>query len=124
NLDQAPTCYTFVPTAADKPARVLVGHYYGCSLFELDPARVAKNPHTGIPELPRAKLFVGHGAEVNSIVADRTGEWFVTAGSDQTVAAWSLADWPSQRALGAAFEVDAAGRLVVGLVDVGSPAWE
>jgi WD40 repeat protein len=123
DLDQAPTCFTFVPTAAGKPPRVLVGHYYGCSLFELDPARLAMNVHTKVVELPKSKLFIGHGAEVNSIVADKRGEWFVTAGADQTVAGWNLADWPAQRALGAAFQVQ-GGQLVVGPVDVGSPAWE
>ena len=56
-------------------------------------------------ELPRSKLFIGHGAEVNSIVADRRGEWFVTSANDQTVAAWSLADWKGHAALGAAFAV-------------------
>ncbi|VTT97504.1 peptidase c14 caspase catalytic subunit p20 : WD-40 repeat OS=Microscilla marina ATCC 23134 GN=M23134_00154 PE=4 SV=1: WD40: WD40: Peptidase_C14 [Gemmataceae bacterium] len=123
DLDQAPTCYTFVPTAEGKPARVVVGHYYGCSLFELDPARAVKNPRTGALELQRAKLFIGHGAEVNAVAADKTGEWFVTAGADQTVAAWSLEDWKSQAALGAAFGVD-GGNLVVRAVDAGSPAWE
>jgi hypothetical protein len=123
DLDQAPTCYTFVPTAAGKPPRVLVGHYYGCSLFELDPARVTQNVHTGIKELPRSKLFVGHGGEVTSVVADARGEWFVTASVDQTVAGWSLADWKAQSVLGAAFQVQ-AGKLVVTATDVGSPAWE
>jgi WD40 repeat protein len=123
DLDQAPTCFTFVPTAPDKPPRVLVGHYYGCSLFELDPARLAMNVHTKVVELPKSKLFIGHGAEVTSIVADKRGEWFVTAGADQTVAGWSLADWKAQSALGAAFQVQ-GGQLVVGPVDVGSPAWE
>jgi len=123
DVDQAPTCFTFVPTPEGKRPRVLVGHYYGCSLFELDPARVWKNPRTGVDELPRSKLFIGHGAEVNAIVADRRGEWFVTASNDQTVAGWSLADWKAQAALGGSFEVK-DGRLVVSAIDVGSPAWE
>ncbi|GIW84511.1 MAG: hypothetical protein KatS3mg107_0171 [Gemmataceae bacterium] len=121
--DQAPTCYTFVPTPADRPPRLLVGHYYGCSLFEIDPARVRVNPQTGQAELPRSKLYIGHGAEVNAIVADTRGQWFVTASSDQTVAAWSLADWPSQAALGASF-AERDGQITVTAVDVGSPAWE
>jgi len=123
DTDQAPTCFTFVPTPEGRPARLLVGHYYGCSLFELDPARAVADDRRGDRELPRSKLFIGHGAEVNSVVADQAGTWFVTAGSDHTVAAWSLADWPSQRALGAAFVGDARG-LFVTAVDVGSPAWE
>lgn len=121
--DQAPTCFTFVPTPEGKPARVIVGHYYGCSLFELDPERAVKNAKTGTLELPRAKLFIGHGAEVNAVAADKSGEWFVTAGADQTVAAWGLTDWKSQAALGAAFKVD-GDRVVVEAVDAGSPAWE
>jgi WD40 repeat protein len=122
-LDLAPTCYRFVPTEDGKPPRVLVGHYYGCSLFELDPARVRTNPRTGVEELPRSKLFIGHGAEVNSIVADRRGEWFVTAANDQTVAGWSLRDWKGHAALGASFAIR-GGELVVTELDVGSPAWE
>lgn len=121
--DQAPTCYTFVPTPAGQPPRVLVGHYYGCSLFELDPANLAKDPETGrFLGLPRSKLFVGHGAEVNAIVAAAKGNWFVTAGADQTVAGWSLDDWKAEPALGATFV--AGNNLVVEKVDVGSPAWE
>lgn len=123
NLDQAPTCYTFVPTPEGRPRRLLVGHYYGCSLFELDPGRVRPHPDTGVPELPRSKLFIGHGAEVNAVVADSRGQWFVTAAADQTVAAWSLADWPSQAELGARF-IEREGQLAVVSVDVGSPAWE
>jgi hypothetical protein len=74
-------------------------------------------------ELPRTKLFIGHGAEVNAVVADSQGQWFVTAGADQTVAAWSLVDWPAQATLGASFIVT-AGQLAVTAVDIGSPAWE
>src|SRR5207249_2756537 len=40
-----------------------------------------------------------------------------------TVAAWSLADWPSHPALGAAAGVQ-NGRVVVTAVDTGAPAWE
>ncbi|MBA4189384.1 MAG: hypothetical protein C0467_15415, partial [Planctomycetaceae bacterium] len=123
DLDQSPTCYSFVPTPEGKPARVLIGHYYGCSLFELNPERVVKDARTGVAELPRSKLFVGHGAEVNAIAADKTGKWFVTAGSDQTVAAWSLEDWKAEAAFGGSFAVD-DGQLTVTAVDIGSPAWE
>jgi WD40 repeat protein len=123
DIDQSPTCFTFVPTEAGKPARVVVGHYYGCSLFELDPKHAAKNPRTGERELWRSKLYIGHGAEVNAVVADKSGTWFVTAGADQTVAAWSLKDWDAQPALGAAF-THKDGQVVVTEVDVGSPAWE
>lgn len=123
DLDQAPTCFTFVPGNAASGVRVVVAHYYGCSLFELNPQRAVKNERTGVLELPRSKLFIGHGAEVNAVVADKTGKWFVTAGSDQTVAAWSLEDWKTQAAFGGSFEVN-GGQLAVGEVEVGSPAWE
>ncbi|MCS7022045.1 MAG: caspase family protein [Gemmataceae bacterium] len=121
--DQAPTCYTFVPTAADRPARLLVGHYYGCSLFELDPARLRTDPRTGQQQLLRSKLFIGHAAEVHAVVADASGQWFVTASADQTVAAWNLADWPAQAVLGARVAIQ-SDKLVITAVDVGSPAWE
>jgi len=123
DLDQSPTCFTFLPTEEGKPARVIVAHYYGCSLFELAPERAVKNARTGVLELPRSKLYIGHGAEVNAVAADKTGKWFVTAGADQTVAAWSLEDWKAEAALGGSFALN-DGQLVVGAVDVGSPAWE
>ena len=123
DLTVAPTCYTFVSTPKGRPTRVLIGHYYGCSLFELAPGRVVKNEQTGLMELPRSKLFIGHGGEVTSVVANKEGTWFVTAGKDQTIAAWTLADWSAQPALGAAFE-EKEGRLIVTRVDVGSPGYE
>ena len=42
--DQAPTCFTFLPAKGDNPTRVIVGHYYGASLFELTPAGVKRSP--------------------------------------------------------------------------------
>ncbi len=111
-LDQAPTCYTFVPAKDGKPTRVIVGHYYGASLFELTPEKAV-----------RAKLYTGHAGEVLSVVAAADGTWFVTGGADHTVAAWSLADWHEQPALGAAFDVR-DGAPVVTAVNTGSPAWE
>lgn len=110
--DQAPTCYTFLPARDGKPTRLLVGHYYGCSLFECT--------RDGVK---RVKIFTGHAGEVTSIVADPKQQWFVTAGTDQTVAVWSLADWQGQSGLGAAFRVN-AGAVEVTAVDIGSPAWE
>ncbi|MBN9517868.1 caspase family protein [bacterium] len=111
-LDQAPTCYTFVPAKDGKPTRVIVGHYYGASLFELTPEMAT-----------RPKLYTGHAGEVLSVVAAADGTWFVTGGADHTVAAWSLADWREQPALGAAFDVR-DGAPVVTAVVTGSPAWE
>jgi WD40 repeat protein len=112
NRDQAPSCFTFLPAHDGKPTRVVVGHYYGCSLFELTPEGAV-----------RTKLYTGHGGEVLSIVAAPDQTWFITGGADQTVVAWNLNDWPSQPVLGAAFEVK-DDRLAVTAVDTGSPAWE
>lgn len=118
NRDQASTCYTFLPAREGKPTRVIVGHYYGASLFELRPEGAT-----------RARLFTGHAGEVLSVVAAADGSWFVTGGADHTVAAWSLTDWRSQGALGAAVDVSVfddgdPGTPVVKSVDTGSPAWE
>ncbi len=117
NRDQAPTCFTFLPAKGDKPTRVVVGHYYGCTLFELVPARMGKGGIIG------TKVFTGHAGEVTSVVADPEQTWFVTGGGDHTVAAWSLADWKSEPSLGATFKDD-GGFPVVTAVDAGSPAWE
>lgn len=110
--DQAPTCFTFVPAKDGKPTRVIVGHYYGASLFELAPETAT-----------RAKLYTGHAGEVLSVVAAADGTWFVTGGADHTVAAWSLADWRGHPTLGATFALR-DGFAVVAAVDTGSPAWE
>ncbi|HEX4606952.1 MAG TPA: hypothetical protein VH092_01980, partial [Urbifossiella sp.] len=110
--DQAPTCFTFLPAKDGKPTRILVGHYYGASLFELRAEGAS-----------RTKLFTGHAGEVLSLVAAADGAWFVTGGADHTVAAWSLTDWPAQRTLGATFAVRGEAPEVTA-VDTGSPAWE
>lgn len=110
--DQAPTCFTFVPAKDGKPTRVIVGHYYGASLFDLTPDGAK-----------RSKLYTGHAGEVLSVVAAADGTWFVTGGADHTVAAWSLADWPAHPTLGATFALR-DGAAVVSAVDTGAPAWE
>jgi hypothetical protein len=51
------------------------------------------------------------------------GKLLVSAGRDQTIAAWSLADWPSHPELGARF-VEKDGKILIRSVDPGSPAWE
>lgn len=114
--DLAPTCFTFLPAKGGKPTRVLVGHYYGCTLFELTGA-AEQNRVTG------TKIFTGHAGVVTSIVADPEQNWFVTGGSDHTVAAWSLGDWKSQANLGAHF-AERDGSVTATVVDPGSPAWE
>ncbi len=115
--DQAPTCFTFLPATGATPTRVLVGHYYGCTLFELVPSRAVNGALEG------TKLFTGHAGEVTSVVAAKDQTWFVTGGTDQTVAAWSLKDWKSEPGLGATF-AEKDGGVTVTAVDAASPAWE
>ena len=110
--DQAPTCFVFLPKTPGKPTRLLVGHYYGASLFELTP--------TGAT---RTRLFIGHAGEVAALAAAPDQQWFVTAGADQTIAAYSLADFEFHPALGASLKAE-AGKIAVGGIAVGSPAWE
>jgi WD40 repeat protein len=111
DLDEQPRCYCFVPAKGEQPTRLLVGHYHGYSLFELTEKGAE-----------RIALGTGQGGDVHSIAADADGTWVVTCGADQTVAGWSLADWPSGP-FGAKFTVE-DGKLMVTAVDVGGPAWE
>jgi WD40 repeat protein len=112
DYDEAPRCFTFLKATKTAPVRLIVGHYYGCSIFDV----TAK-------EVKRRFIGVGHAGEVLSVAPSKDQSWFVTAGTDQTVAAWTVADWPSQALLGAEFEVK-DGELFVKKVDIGSPAWE
>lgn len=114
--DLAPTCFTFLPATDKLPTRVIVGHYYGCTLFEL-PDRAETGAVAG------TKVFTGHAGEVTSVVAAKDQTWFVTGGADHTVAAWSLKEWKSEPNLGAAF-AEKDGGVIVTAVDTGSPAWE
>ena len=118
--DAMPRCYTFLPAAAGKPVRLAVGHYWGLSIFDL----TERGPR-------RARLCTGHQGEVMSLGLSADMKWLVSASRDETVAAWSLADWPSQPELGAKFgqkpgfsEKPGFSTLIVDNVDVGSPAWE
>ncbi|AWM37193.1 Caspase domain protein [Gemmata obscuriglobus] len=115
--DLAPTCYTFLPASEKRPTRVIVGHYYGCTLFELVPERAVRGGFVG------TKVYTGHAGEVTSVVAARSQTWFVTGGTDQTVAAWSLEDWKDAPNLGATFE-EHNGAVRVVTLETGSPAWE
>ncbi len=109
-----PRCFTFVERDDENPTRLIVGHYWGLSVYEL---RVGEKPK-------RVRLCVGHQGEVTAVGLSADRSWLVSASNDQTIAAWSLSNrWPSQAILGAAFEVN--GRAVrVKSVDSGSPAWE
>jgi WD40 repeat protein len=110
--DGIPRCYTFLKSLGDKPVRLAIGHYWGISIFEL-----------GNHEPRRVRLFTGHQGEVMAVAPSADGKILVSASRDQTVAAWSLADWPSQPELGARFVIKHR-KLLVEAVDPGSPAWE
>lgn len=110
--DHMPTCYTFLKSPPGQPVRLAVGHYWGVSVFELTKQGAR-----------RIRLFTGHQGEVSAIAPSADHRTLVSASRDQTIAAWSLADWPSQPELGAKFTARAAS-LLVDAVDPGSPAWE
>jgi WD40 repeat protein len=111
--DARPRCYTFLePAYKGGPVRLAVGHLWGVSLFEL----YRSGPW-------RARLYVGHQGDVTSVAPSADRSLLVTASRDQTIAGWSLQDWPYQAEVGARFLVR-GNRLVVDGVEAGSPAWE
>jgi WD40 repeat protein len=111
--DGVPLCWTFLRAEKDRPVRVLVGHLWGVSLFEI--------PRGGEPR--RKRLYTGHQGEVTSLAVSQDQKWFVSCSRDQTISAWSLENWPNHPDLGASFARD-ADRIVVSGLQVGSPAWE
>jgi hypothetical protein len=111
--DFLPRCYTFLKATKTKPVRLAVGHYWGISIFELHPNK----------EPRRVRLFTGHQGEVTAVAPSADQRGLVSASRDQTIAAWSLADWPSQAELGAQF-IRQENKILVSRVDPGSPAWE
>jgi hypothetical protein len=111
--DFMPRCYTFLKGGAGKPPRIAIGHYWGLSIFALDAQRG--------PILVRK--CVGHQGEVMALAVMPESNLLVTASRDQTVCAWSLADWAGQAELGASFRAD-GDRVRVESVEQGSPAWE
>jgi WD40 repeat protein len=114
DVNQIPRCYTFLPAREDKPVRLALGHMWGISLYELRPNDVRL-----------ARLMVGHETYVMSVAPSADGKLLVSASLDQTLAGWSLEDWPSQAEMGARFVASRDGRSVeVRSVDAGSPAWE
>jgi WD40 repeat protein len=110
--DSLPRCYTFLEPTADKPVRLVVGHYWGASIFELGDA----GPR-------RVRLLTGHQGEVTAVAPSGDQNWLVTCGRDQTIAAWSLDDLAFQPTLGASFQAR-QDRVFVQAVDAGGPAWE
>jgi WD40 repeat protein len=117
-LDEFPRCYAFLPEQSGRPTRLLVGHYWGVSMFEL--------PDAGPPR--RIRLFKGHEGYVTSLAVSKDGRKLITASRDQTLGGWDLDEWPSHPTLGAELfpQNDAAGRpaLKIGKVDLGSSLWE
>jgi WD40 repeat protein len=107
-----PRCYTLLPPVKGKPVRLAVGHYWGVSIFELSGKSVR-----------RSRLLFGHDGEVMALAVSADGKKLVSVGRDQTVAGWSLEDWPYNPTLGAEF-FPRQGKVVVGRVATGSPAWE
>jgi WD40 repeat protein len=111
-INQVPQCWTFLPATGKKPARLAIGHMWGVSLYELRPNRVRL-----------VRVMTGHQAQVMSVAPSADGKLLLTTGRDQTIACWSLEDWPSSPEIGARFS-DAGGKVRVQRVDPGSPAWE
>lgn len=108
--EQSPRCYAFVPgSASETSVKILVGHYYGVTLFQASPGTLARRLMSGF----------GHADQVLSVCVSDDGTWAVSGGRDQTVAAWDLRPGASGNALGATVAGTA-----VGTVDLGGPAWE
>src|SRR5262249_13021599 len=112
-VNQVPRCWTFLEPTGTKPPRLAIGHTWGVSLYELRPNDVRL-----------ARVMVGHEGEVMAVAPSPDGKLLVSAGRDETIACWSLEDWPSQKELGASFLPTRAGLIEVRHVDPGSPAWE
>jgi WD40 repeat protein/uncharacterized caspase-like protein len=116
--DDFPRCYAFIPADAKKgrPVRLVVGHYWGVSVFDLRDDLDPTKP------IPRTRLFRGHEGEVSALAVSPDGK-LVTVSRDQTIAGWNLEDWLAHPSLGAAFFPN-GNSLFVSRVDKGSPAWE
>lgn len=112
-IDQQPRCFGFLPAQAGSPSRLVVGHYFGATVFDLVAGQEPKI---------RRKL-VGHSGDVTGLGISADGKLLVTSGRDSTVAAYSLVDWPGQRELGGNFEVR-DGKLLLKDLAAGSPLWE
>ena len=107
-------CYTFIPPnpKTKTPLRLAVGHQWGASVYDLAPGKVRL-----------ARVLIGHEGEVMSVAASPDGQLLFTASRDQTIACWSLIDWPGQKELGAHLD-SATGKLLVKKVELGSILWE
>jgi hypothetical protein len=119
NLDQPPRCYTFLKPIDGKPIRLAVGHYWGVSLFEMNP----RGKWTEGNKFHRSRVYVGHQGYVTSVAPSDDHKLLVTAGRDMTANCWPLTDWPNQAELGVDFTIT-GGQLVVNKTAAGSPAWQ
>src|SRR5437879_4292774 len=87
------------------------------------PGRARRTAGLGGRGPRRVLVFNGHRGGVMALAPSADQQVLLTASRDQTLAAWSLVDWPSQSSLGARFE-ERLGKLFIDAVDPGSPAWE
>lgn len=112
-IDEYPYCYAFIPSFGKHPERLVIGHgLYGVNVYDLTPDGPV-----------RTRVLTGHDSGVVSLAVDKDGKRLVTASRDETIAGWSLEDWPSHPTLGAELFVK-QGKLYIGAVDQGSPLWE
>jgi WD40 repeat protein len=110
--DEFPRCYAFIPGTKTRPERLIIGHYWGASVFELQG-----------DEPKRIRSLRGHEGYVSALAVSADGERVVTASRDMTIAGWTLSDWPNQPRLGAEIFIR-NDRLFVGQISAGSPIWE
>ena len=113
NQYKRPRCFTFLPGKDGKSDRIVIGHRWGMSMFELP---VGKHPVL-------TRIFVGHQGEVTAVRPSGDQQLLISSSLDQTVACWSLADWPEQAELGASFAIN-SNQLTVQKVANGSPSWD
>jgi WD40 repeat protein len=113
-VDEFPRCYTFLPAAPGQPTRLVVGHMFAASIYEMTP----EGPF-------RTHMLVGHDSVINGLAVSADGKRLITASRDQTIAGWSLEDWPEpvHPRLGANLYLK-GGKLWVGAMSQGSPIWE
>ncbi len=96
------TAYTFIPPSAAHP-RLSVA--IGC--------REGMVAIYTLPDGKKTREFLGHAGPVYGVAPSPDGRWLLTGSADQTIGLWSLAGCDVRPTLGARFEPDAQGALVV-----------